>query len=584
LAPPFVHPTAIVDAGVDIGEDARVWHFCHVSEGARIGERSSLGQNAFVGRGVRLGDGVKVQNNVSIYEGVEIEDDVFLGPSCVFTNVATPRAFIERKAEYSATRVGRGATIGANATIVCGNTVGPYAFVGAGAIVTRDVPAYALVIGSPARRVGWACRCGARLPEASASGADEATAPRTGRGAPPVLRCLDCGDTYVVEGETCRPAPASDGSSDPIPLVDLRAQHAPLMPALVRALERVVATGEFILGDEVRAFEQEAAASLGVAYAVGVSSGTDALLVSLLAAGIGPGDEVMTTAFSFFATAGSIVRTGAKLVLADIELASMNLDPKKVASAVTERTKAIVAVHLFGRPCDMRALRDLASQRGLYLFEDAAQAFGARTSDGPVGSLGDAAAFSFFPTKSLGALGDGGLVTTNNEQLAERVRLLRAHGASLKHNHREIGGNFRLDALQAAFLREKLPHVERWNVARRLNAERYSTIFASAGLKSGVLHFPREIPAGHVFHQLTIRTSRRDALRAHLAAQGISTEIYYPRPLHLQPALASLGHAEGSFPNAERASDEALSLPIFPELGEARVTRIAKEIVTFLRG
>lgn len=570
MRPPFVHSSAIVDDDVQLGEGTRVWHFCHLSEGARIGARCTLGQGAFVGRGVRIGDGVKIQNNVSIYEGVAIDDEVFLGPSCVFTNVLVPRAFVDRKAEYLPTRVGRGATVGANATIVCGNSIGSYALVGAGAVVTRDVPAHGLVVGNPARRVGWACTCGVRLPDS------------------PRPRCPACGAAYLVEGELCKPASeagarVSEPPADPIPLVDLRAEHAPLVPALVRAFERVAYSGQLILGEEVRAFEQEAAAALGVAHAVGVSSGTDALLAALLALGIGPGHEVITTAYSFFATAGSIARTGATPVFVDIDLDTWNLDPALVEAAITRRTRAIVPVHLFGRPCDMRAITLIAARHRLYVVEDAAQAFGARTPEGPAGGLGDAGCFSFFPTKNLGALGDGGLVTTDSEAAAERVRLLRTHGARAKHVHVEIGGNFRLDALQAALLREKLPHVERWTAARRRNAELYGQLFATAALDPGDLVFPREWPAGHVFHQYVIRTPRRDALRTHLARHGIATEVYYPRPLPLQPVFSHLGHREGSFPGAERASREALSLPIFPELGEARITRVAKEIVTFLR-
>ncbi|MEZ4294061.1 MAG: DegT/DnrJ/EryC1/StrS family aminotransferase [Polyangiaceae bacterium] len=566
MSPPAIHPTAVIDEGVQVGDDTRIWHFCHVSTGARIGRACTLGQNVFIGAGVRLADGVKVQNNVSIYEGVEIEDEVFLGPSCVFTNVLAPRAFVDRRAEYHQTRVGRGATIGANATIVCGNHIGPYALVGAGAVVTRDVPPHALVIGNPARRVGWTCRCGVRLPDA------------------PRPRCPSCGAAYVVEADTCRPAPLLDLTSDPIPLVDLRAEHAPLLPALVRAFERVVTSGELILGEEVRAFEQEAAAFLGLRHAIGVSSGTDALLVTLLALGIGPGDEVITTPYSFFATAGSIARTFATPVFADIDPATYNIDPRAVEQAITPRTKAIVPVHLFGLPCDMRPLVQLAAKHRLFVIEDAAQSFGARTPDGPVGALGDAACFSFFPTKNLGALGDGGLVTTHREPLADRIRQLRTHGARSKHHHQELGGNFRLDALQAALLREKLPHLPRWTAARRENAACYSRLFTAASLSPDLLSFPPPMPAGHVFHQYVIRTPRRDALRTHLLRHGIATEIYYPKPIHLQPVFQNLAHKEGSFPAAEAASRETLSLPVFPELGEPRVTRIANEVITFLRG
>lgn len=565
MSQPFVHSSAIVDDGVQIGAGTRIWHFCHVSEGARIGARCTLGQGAFVGRGVRLGDGVKVQNGVSIYEGVEIDDEVFLGPSCVFTNVLVPRAFVDRKAEFLPTRVGRGATIGANATVVCGHTIGAYALVGAGAVVTRDVPAYGLVVGNPARRVGWSCRCGVRLPDA------------------PRPRCPACGAVYLVDGELCKPAPQAEGPSEPIPLVDLRAQHAPLVPALSRAFERVAYSGQLVLGEEVRAFEQEAASALGVPHAVGVSSGTDALLASLLALGIGPGDDVVTTAYSFFATAAAIARTGATPVFADIDLDTWNIDPRRLSEAITPRTKAIVVVHLFGRPCDMRAVTRVAARHHLYVVEDAAQAFGARAPEGPAGGLGDAGCFSFFPTKNLGALGDGGLVTTHSEAIADRVRLLRGQGARPKHVHVELGGNFRLDALQAALLREKLPHLDRWTAARRRNAEHYAQLFSTAGLAPSDLAFPREVPEGHVFHQYVIRTPRRDALRTHLARHGIATEVYYPLPLPLQPAFSALGHREGSFPVAERAARESLAIPVFPELGEARLTRVAKEIVAFLR-
>ncbi|MFO0588038.1 MAG: DegT/DnrJ/EryC1/StrS family aminotransferase [Polyangiaceae bacterium] len=586
MSPPFVHPTAFVDAGAEIGPGAKLWHFVHVSEDARVGAGSSLGQNVFVGRGVRVGAGVKVQNNVSIYEGVEIEDEVFLGPSVVFTNVLAPRAFIDRKSEYRRTRVGRGASIGANATLVCGHDVGEYAFVAAGAVITRPVKPFALVMGNPGRRVGWVCRCGWRLSEG---------------GSP---TCRSCGDVYTVEGESCRLATPGPGSAarsvartersaeespprpapSPIPLVDVRAQNAPILPAIRAAIDAVIEGGQFILGETVAAFEREAAAYLKVPFAIGVSSGSDALLAALMALGVGPGDEIVTSPFSFIATAEAIARLGATPVFADIDPLTMNLAPETLSGAIGPRTKAILPVHLFGQPCAPAAVQELAGLHRIPVVEDAAQAFGAKTPLGPVGGLGTIACFSFFPSKNIGAFGDGGLVTTADGELAERVRRLRNHGAKPKYHHVQIGGNFRLDAIQAAVLRVKLAHLDRWIEARRRNAELYTKLFTEAGLPREVLSPPRAGGPGHVWNQYVIRTNHRDELRAHLTKKGIATEIHYPEPLHLQPCFGHLGYAEGTMPVAERACREVLSIPVFPELGEARVHRVAEEIVTFLRG
>ena len=565
MTAPYVHPTAVVDEGAELGEGSKVWHFVHVSTGARIGKRCSLGQNVFVGRGVRIGDGVKIQNNVSVYEGVEIDDEVFLGPSCVFTNVNEPRAFLERKSEYRATRVGRGASIGANATIVCGHTVGEYAFVAAGAVVTRDVPPYALVAGVPARRMGWVSRVGRRL---------------RGEG---VVACPETGERYRIEGERCAPLEGNEVDEAPIPLLDLAAQNAPLLPEIRAAMDRVVASHAFILGPEVEALERELAADLGVRHALGVSSGTDALLLALMALEVGPGDEVVTTPYSFFATAGCVARVGATPVFADVDPRTLNLDVGKARAAITPRTKAILPVHLFGQPCDPAGIAALARESGLPVVEDAAQAIGARTAEGPVGGLGAVGCFSFFPSKNLGAFGDAGLVTTNDDALAEKMRRLRSHGGHPKYFHAMIGGNFRLDALQAAVLRVKRPHLPGWTEARRRNAARYDALFAEAALPAALLRTPERIEPGHIYNQYVIRTSHRDALKAHLTAQGIGSEIYYPLPLHRQACFAYLGHAEGAFPEAERAARESLALPIFPELGDTRLARVARTVIEFLR-
>ncbi|MEJ7734735.1 MAG: aminotransferase class I/II-fold pyridoxal phosphate-dependent enzyme [Polyangiaceae bacterium] len=395
MSHPQVHPTAVIDEDVQIGAGTRVWHFVHIGPHARIGSDCTLGQNVFVAEAVRIGDGVRIQNNVSIYQGVEIEDQVFLGPSCVFTNVSTPRAFVSRRDQFATTRVAHGASIGANATIVCGSDIGAYALVGAGAVVTRSVPAHGLMVGNPARRMGWVCRCGLRLPD----------------GARPV--CEGCREEHVIEGELCRREAPSDvpergaqrepGSVDTfnasIDMVDLAAQNGPLMPELRAVFERVAGHGQFILGDEVAALEGDLAAYLGLRHAVAVSSGTDALLMALMALGVGVGDEVITTAFSFAATAMCIARLGARPVFVDIDAATFNLDPAAAEAAIGPRTRAILPVHLFGQPCAPEALADIAARHDLPIIEDAAQAIGARSTRGPVGALGKLACFSFFPPR-----------------------------------------------------------------------------------------------------------------------------------------------------------------------------------------
>jgi dTDP-4-amino-4,6-dideoxygalactose transaminase len=367
-------------------------------------------------------------------------------------------------------------------------------------------------------------------------------------------------------------------------MADLAAQHAPFQEQLVAAAARVLASSRYILGDEVAAFEREASEALGVAHAVGVSSGTDGLLALLMAAGVGPGHEVVTTPYSFFATAEAIVRLGARPVFADVDPDTLNLDPELAAARITGRTRAVVVVHLFGRLARTAPLASACAARGIPLIEDAAQAIGARDvvvgSPGAVGrcgTLGAGAALSFFPAKNLGGFGDGGMVLTQDERLASEIRLLRNHGAVGKLRHVAIGGNFRLDELQAALLRVKLPALEGWSAERRRIAARYRTLLAE---------LPLRLPpwdAGAVWNQFVVGVpdGRRAGLVEHLDRQGIATGIYYPLPLHLQPALAHLDHRAGDFPHAERAAQETLALPIFPELGDDRLSRIAAAVADF---
>lgn len=354
-----------------------------------------------------------------------------------------------------------------------------------------------------------------------------------------------------------------------VPLIDLPAELAPLRADLDAAIARVLDSAHFIGGPELEAFEAELATAAGATAAIGVSSGTDAILVALMALGLGPGDEVVTTPFTFFATGGCIARLGARPVFADIDPETFNLDPAAASAAITPRTRAILPVNLYGLPA---ALPDTP----IPIIEDAAQSLGA------AGPRGQAAATSFFPTKNLGALGDAGAVLTRDPAFADRVRLLRTHGARPKYFHAAIGGNFRLDALQAAALRVKLPHLTTWNAARRANAARYRTLFAAAPGIPPELRLPADHP-DHIYHQFVIRAPRRDPLRAHLAAAGIGTEIYYPRPLHLQDCFADLGHRPGSLPHAERAAAEVLALPIFPGLTEAQQAHVVEQIAGFYR-
>jgi len=363
-----------------------------------------------------------------------------------------------------------------------------------------------------------------------------------------------------------------------VPLLNLVAQYQPIREEVLAAITRVCDSQRFIMGPEVEGLERELALMLEVKEAVGVSSGTDALLAAMMALNIGPGDEVVTSTYSFFATAGCVVRLGATPVLVDIDPVTYNIDPAAVAAAITPRTKAIIPVHLYGCSADMTPLLEIAAKSGVAVIEDAAQAIGTRYRGRPVGGLGTIGCFSFFPSKNLGAFGDGGLVTTNDAALAHRLRLVRNHGAEPKYFHTIVGANFRLDALQAAVLRVKLPHLAMWTEARRLNAERYRRMLAPLAAAGSVV-LPVE-PEGiyHIYNQFVIRLAERDRVRAALDARRVGTEIYYPVPFHLQECFAVLGHSKGDFPAAEDAADHTLALPIFGELTEAEQRYVVDSI------
>lgn len=373
----------------------------------------------------------------------------------------------------------------------------------------------------------------------------------------------------------------SDSASPPVirvPLLDLRAQYAALRDQIMPSIAEVMESQAFVNGPAVGELEKQIADYCQTPYAIGVSSGTDALLAALMALGVGAGDHVITTPYTFFATAGVIWRMGAKPVFVDIEPDTFNIDVAKIEAAITPATRAILPVHLFGQMADMDAIRDIAQRHNLLVIEDAAQAIGATQHGRKAGSLGAVGCFSFYPTKNLGGAGDGGIITTSDESLAQRLRGLRNHGAHQTYRHQEVGGNFRLDTLQAAYLLHKLPHLDDWSAKRREHAALYDQLLADVE----PVTTPRVLESnGCIFNQYVIRGPRRDALRAFLQEHGVGSAIYYPLPLHLQDCFQGLGYAVGDLPESERAAEQSLALPIYPELSEEQIRYVADQIRTF---
>jgi dTDP-4-amino-4,6-dideoxygalactose transaminase len=386
-------------------------------------------------------------------------------------------------------------------------------------------------------------------------------------------------------------------ASQPVPLLDLKAQHATIRDEVREAIDRVIESQHFILGPEVEALEREIAAYSECEYGIGVSSCTDALLVVLMAIDLKPGDEVITTPYTFFATAGAVARLGARPIFVDIDPLTYNIDPTRIEAAITERTRAIMPVHLYGQMADMDPIMEIAGRRNLFVIEDAAQAIGSEYKGRRAGSVGHMGCFSFFPSKNLGGAGDGGMVTTNDAQLAARLRMLRNHGYSPKYYNKVVGGNFRLDAIQAAVLRVKLNYLDQWTAARQRNAATYRGLFAEAGLSvepqtgtgnlwpensRGVILPVESSDVRHIYNQFVIRSNRRDHLISRLKERGIGTEIYYPVPMHLQECFADLGHGQGEFPESEAAARETLALPIYPELTPEMLASVVAAIAESL--
>lgn len=374
-----------------------------------------------------------------------------------------------------------------------------------------------------------------------------------------------------------------------VPLLDLKAHHAPLHKEIMAVLEQTLHSNAFILGPAVEQLEARIATYCQAKHGIGVTSGTDALLLALMALGVGAGDEVITSPYSFFATAGVVARLGAKPVLVDIDATTFNIDPSRIEHAITSKTKAILPVHLYGQCADMAPIMELARRRNLSVIEDAAQAIGAEYRDGRRAcSIGTVGCLSFFPSKNLGCLGDGGMAVTNDPGLAERMKILRVHGSQPKYYHKLIGGNFRLDTIQAAVLNVKLNHLDGWTKQRQENANRYHALFQQSGLlQKGRVRLPEAIyrDSGvkhyHIYNQFVLRVDRRNDLIAHLKAKGIGSEIYYPVPFHLQECFRYLGHKVGDFPESERAANETIAIPIYPELTPAQQAEVVEAIAAF---
>jgi dTDP-4-amino-4,6-dideoxygalactose transaminase/acetyltransferase-like isoleucine patch superfamily enzyme len=583
------HPTALVESA-EIGPNTRIWAYAHVLPGAHIGADCNIGDHAFIEGGAILGNGVTIKNGVCVWNGVTLGDGAFVGPNAVFTNDPYPRSprMVDPPARYHTdgwlrpTCVREGVTIGANATIVCGATLGAYSFVGAGAVVTGNVPPHALMLGVPARQAGWVCRCAHPLRATDSEGQ---------------LHCPECGRSYAAgpDGllpletltETFAETPGADetpvASTEKrmnIPLVDLKAQYRALAEEIDSAIQAVLERGDFILGGAVQDFEEEFADYCAVEHAIGVANGTDALHLGLRACGIGAGDEVITAANSFIASAAAISFAGATPVFADIDPRTYTLDPAAVERAITSRTRAILPVHLYGQPADMDAIMAIARRHGLRVIEDACQAHGALYRGRRVGTIGDLGAFSFYPGKNLGAAGDGGAAVTGDPDLARQMRMLRNYGQSAKYHHDFLAFNSRLDTVQAAVLRVKLRYLDGWNQQRRQAAALYTELLADCG-------FPTPYVAPEVqsvFHLYVTRLDGRDEIVRQLNQRGVGAGIHYPIPIPQQQAYAFLGYRPGDFPVTEAVCREVLSLPLYPEITPAQIRTVCSALAEVVAG
>lgn len=543
----------VIYAGTKIGAGCHIGHGTLIREHTEIGNKSSLGGHCYIEHHCKLGDNVRIQGKTGLAEYTICEDNVWIGPCVITTNTLHPTCTRAKECLHGPI-LREGCIIAAQVSIAPDVEIGRNAFVGLGAVVMRSVPDGAAVLGNPARKVG----------ERSA-----ATCP---------YDMLDGKKPYLPKDAQ----EMKEAMIDPkIPLVDLSAQHQELKLEIRLAIDTVILNSRYISGKEVREFETAFAAFCGVKRAVGVASGTDALIVALKALGVGPGDEVITAVNSFIATPEAVLAVGATPVFADVDPKTHTIDPRKAAEKVTAKTKAIIPVHLYGQPAAMDEILKLAEKRGLKVVCDAAQAHGAEFDGRPIGQLGDATCFSFYPGKNLGAYGDAGAVVTQDEELGERMAMLRDHGRKEKYEHAFVGINSRLDTIQAAVLKTKLPLLAKWNDLRRKWAQRYNE-----GLAGLPVVLPTEGPkAKHVWHLYVVEVDDRDRLNGYLNREKkIGAGVHYPIPLHLQPALAHLGYKRGDFPVAEKAAGRILSLPLYPHLSEKLVDRVIAGVRDFCKG
>lgn len=532
----------VVYTGTEINDSCFLGDNSSVRENCKLGEAVLVGQRVVVENGVEIGEFTKIQTGAYITASTKIGERVFIAPMVTTTNDNYMGRTEKRFASRRGPTFKKGCRVGGGVTLLPGVTVGEEAFIAAGSIVTKDAPPYQLLMGAPAH----------------------------------VVR-------PVPEEELIFSLKNDNTNKTAIPSFDLKRQNLSLHSDLNAVLEKTISSGQFILGENVKTLETEIAKVCGAQYGIGVANGSDALYLALLACGIEPGYEVITTPFTFFATAGSIVRTCAVPVFVDIDPKTYNIDPDLIEEKITSRTKAILPVHLFGQAADMGRIMEIAYKHGVKVIEDAAQALGCEYQGRPGAGIGDAGCLSFFPTKNLGGFGDGGMVVTNNKKIADRVRMLRVHGTRKKYYHELLGVNSRLDELQAAVLRVKLPHFKGWLKKRQERAELYNGLFKASGLTvSGHVKIPYHLPGcRHTYNQYTIAVSKRDELRDYLKQRGVGTTVYYPLPLHLQPVFKDLGYKAGDFPHAEQAAESVLSLPMFPELTEEEVRCVVKTITEF---
>ncbi len=673
----FVHKKALIEDGATIGQNTRVWAFTHILPKALIGCDCNICDHVFIENDVQIGDRVTIKSGVQLWDGLRVSNDVFIGPNATFTNDLFPRSK-EFPEQFLSTQILEGASIGANATILPNITIGKKAMVGAGAVVTKDVPANAIVVGNPAYIIGYT-QTNRLTTNTEVKGLNNCTSNITGvdfislpvisdlrgdlsfaeigkhlpftvkryfivynvhnkeiRGEhahkklSQFLVCitgnctvmLDDGvnrEEYLLDTPNCgllippmvwgvqykysedavllvlasdvydesdyirdfddfieRVKIPTSPQAETIPFLDLKTSHIEIRPQLEKAFNRVLDSGWFILGKEVKQFELEFAAFCEVDHCVGVGNGLDALELILQAYNIGAGDEVIVPSNTYIATWLAISNTGATPVPVEPDEYTYNIKPRLIEKAITAKTKAVLAVHLYGQPADMDAINIIAKKYHLKVIEDAAQAHGAKYKGKPVGSLGDAAGFSFYPTKNLGAIGDGGAVLTNDTELAQKVRTLGNYGSQKKYHNEIIGVNSRLDELQAAFLREKLKSLNLWNIHRRKIAELYNQGLVTL---SNITTPHIDSSTESVWHVYVIRHPQRDKLAQQLLDAGISTMIHYPTPPHLQPAYKELGYQRGDFPIAEKIHSEILSLPMGPDISKAQT----KKVITFIQ-